>query len=89
MTPLRETGIPGNAKDPRPDSLRLAQTIQMLEYAQQRILSHFFGILSLAAHQPAIVKNLGPEMLDKCIEGSGISRQHIPGQFGLLFPGHA
>lgn len=43
--------------------------VRAFEYFQQCFLGHFFGVLTLPAHEPAILKNPGAEIVDKAVEG--------------------
>ncbi len=48
----------------------------MLEGVEQRVLCDLFGVLRLAAHQPAIVEHLRAEVLHEALERFGLSRQN-------------
>jgi hypothetical protein len=68
---LHETGVPCDAKDPRPNALRLTKSIEVLKYTKQRILRYLLGILTLPAHQVAVLKDSCSERPDKfvkCVE---------------------
>jgi hypothetical protein len=50
---------------------------------------HFLGVFPLAAHQPAIVKNLRAEVFHKAVERLRLSSDQLPSEFnfGVAFQG--
>jgi len=56
---------------------------------EQRLLRHLFGVLAVAAHQPAIVEDLRAEVLHKAIERLRFSSNQLPREldFGVTFQG--
>src|SRR5579871_1061029 len=66
--PLHQAGVPRDAEYPRPHALRLAKLVEALEDPEQRFLRDLLGVLALAAHQPAIPKQLRAEVLDEALE---------------------
>ena len=86
FAPLHQASVLGDAEHPRFDVLRLAQLIETLEHFHERLLRHFFGVFTLAAHEEAVLKHLGLERLDKTVEGFGLSGQERPREvcFGVM-----
>ena len=86
LPPLHQASVSSNPKDPRPDSLRLPKLIEALEDLQQCVLRHVFRILALAAHQPAVMENLGPEVLHEAVERVRVSRHESSCEIDFRFP---
>ena len=84
LAALHQAGISRNAKDPGTHSLRFPQLVEAFESLQQSILRHVFRILPLAAHEPAVLKDLCPEMFYKTVERPGVPRHQPPPEFNLF-----
>ena len=83
LAALHQADVAGDAEDPGADALRLAQLVEALEDLEQGLLGDFFGVLGAAAHQPAVVKDLGAEVLDEPLEGIGLAGQQRACQSGF------
>ena len=64
---------------------RVAKLTDAREYLEQRLLRYFFGVFGMAAHQPAIVKQLGAEVVDESFERVRRSRRQSARQTGFGF----
>lgn len=82
---LHQAGVTGDAEDPGPHPFGLAKLVETLEHFQQCLLRHFFGIFSLAAHQPAVVKDLRTEVVDETVESIRFAGDQPPGKFNFFF----
>jgi hypothetical protein len=89
LAALHQAGVPGDAEYPRPHMLGLAELVEILEDLQQRILRDFLGILLPAAHQPAVMEDLGSKMIDESLKSAGFTVEHGTRQLGLTGPVHA
>jgi hypothetical protein len=47
------------------------------------LLRHFFGLLPLTAHEPTVLEDLFPEMLDEAVEGIRLACDQSPHQLNL------
>src|ERR1019366_2573083 len=89
LAALHEADIAGDAEYPGANPLRLAQLVEALERLQQRLLGDLLGVFRAAAHHPAIVEHLPPEMLDEPFEGVSLPSEQRAGQFGFTQLVHA
>src|SRR5881392_2410275 len=75
LAPLHETRVLGDAKNPRPHLLRLAESIETLKRFEQSLLRHLFGVFPLAAQQPTVSEHLRTEVFHEPIKGAWLSIQ--------------
>ena len=54
-------------------------------YQEQLIKPNLLRILAMPAHQPAVLKHLGAEMLDKAVERVPFAGQQVPRQLNFVF----
>jgi hypothetical protein len=59
------------------------ETIETFKNVEQSLLRHFLGVFAVAAHQPAVVKNLGAEMFHKAIKCFWFSSNQSSGEFNF------
>jgi len=86
LAALGKAGILGDAKDPGLDLFRFPQLVGAFEYFQQGFLGHFFGVLAVSAHKPAVLENPGAEIVDKTFEGLRFSLNQSPRKVDFVFP---
>ena len=86
LPPLHQAGVLSDSKNPRTNTFGFMETIEILKHVEQSLLRHFLGVFALAAHQPAIMKNLGAEVFHKAVKRLWFSGNQFPRQFNFEFP---
>ena len=82
LAALHQADVPGDAEDPGTDPFRFAQLVEALEDLEQGLLGDLLGILGTAADQPAVVEDLGAEVLDELFEGIRLAGEQRARQSG-------
>ena len=57
--------------------------IEIFERLEESLLSDFLSVLPLPAHQPAVVEDFGPEMINETVECFGVACFDPADQFGF------
>jgi len=73
LASLHEAGVLGDAKDPGANVLRVAKVGERLEDAKEGFLRDLLGVLTMAAHKPAVLEDFGAKVVNEVVEGSRVA----------------
>jgi len=69
---LHQAQVLGDTQDPGAHAFRLAKLLEILEDPEERLLRYFFGIFTMAAHQPTVLRILARKCSTKRSNASAL-----------------